>query len=86
MSERFHPAGPIRIVGKQVWDELDQGRTRHAEKDKATREAIGGMRSARDAIRKLPKWTTAAASAEDSSAIRKVAKDTHGVLGENREI
>ena len=40
-SGRFHPAGPIRIIGKQVLDELDHDRTRHTEKDRATNEALG---------------------------------------------
>ena len=58
-------AGPIRIIGKQVLDELDQDRTRHTEKNRATKEALGGMRSAREATRKLPKWSTAAAVAAE---------------------
>ena len=64
-AEQFHPAAPIRIRKPAVDGDLEPDKSNRFLREKANEECIGGLRSARAAADKLPKWPEATAQVSD---------------------
>ena len=81
-AEPFRPTTPIVIKNRTVYDALDPERTRKAAREKANQECIGGLRSAKESIEKIPKWTEAAAALTEilDQIVKENAETFEGIL------